>query len=551
MEQCEIGQNLFEKFVKDRIQSGEINLWSPMKKRKLQTWKTMGKKIKVSSNGQILELQEDRNLFARMMVICKSRPEIDIQEAVGTYEFTVVPRSMFATDGEMLHCPAKSVLMSILEKLPAKTDDCRAVSQDATSQGERMQVCIIDAMAEVQSLDKQDWIKSFSQLADHFAWRIFEKYGDNDEIRLIFDRYDLPSSLKEANRKKRLGNHDPVYYRVTSTTHIAKVPMKKLLSHAKTKSELTEYLAERTIEHAERNGTRAVVVYGCESKGNKKDMSYLKSDQEEADTKIVLHALDATASGATEIRIHSPDTDVFILCLRRYPDLCQNTVFVTSKGQNYREINLQPIIRALGPLKTAALPAFHALTGADNTGSFSNKGKSTCWNVFDEASEDAISALSQLGTSDFPSSESQKAVEKLVCQFFVPKTNISTVKALRWWLFTKKQAKSERLPPTLAALNQAILRAHYQLLVWNNDRTPNPSLPSPMDFGWEWKEEEKKWIPIMTTLLPAPEAIIHLVKCKCVKEKCTTKRCQCRKAGLNCTDGCSDTGEEYARRRQW
>ena len=175
MEQCEIGQNLFEKFekfVKDRIQSGEINLWSPMKKRKLQTWKTMGKKIKVSINGQILELQEARNLFARMMVICKSRPEIDIQEAVGTYEFTVVPRSMFATDGEMLHCPAKSVLMSILEKLPAKTDDCRAVSPDATSQGERMQVCIIDAMAEVQSLDKPNWIKSCSQLADHFACRM-------------------------------------------------------------------------------------------------------------------------------------------------------------------------------------------------------------------------------------------------------------------------------------------------------------------------------------------------------------------------------------------
>ena len=81
-------------------------------------------------------------------------------------------------------------------------------------------------------------------------------------------------------------------------------------------------------------------------------------------------------------------------------------MFVTGKGQNYREINLQPIIRALGPLKTAALPAFHALTGAGNTGSFSNKGKATCWNVFDEASEDAISALSQLGTSDFLSSES-------------------------------------------------------------------------------------------------------------------------------------------------
>ena len=101
---------------------------------------------------------------------------------------------------------------------------------------------------------------------------------------------------------------------------------------------MAKYLAEQTIEYAERIGARAVVAYGCECKGTKRDMSYLKSDQEEADTKIVLHALDATANGATEIRIHSPDTDVFILALRRYPDLFQNTVFVTGKGDTYRTI---------------------------------------------------------------------------------------------------------------------------------------------------------------------------------------------------------------------
>ena len=337
LEQSEIGQKLFETFVKDRIQTGQINLWSPMKKRKLQTWKTTGKKIKVSSAGQIVELQEDRNLFARMMVICKSRPEIDIQEAVGTYEFTVVPRSMFAADGEMLHCPSKSALMSILEKLPANTDDCRTAGQDAASQGERMRVSVIDAMAEVQSLDKPEWIRSCSHLADHFTCRIFEKYGDSDEIRLIFDRYDLPSSLKEATRRKRQGNQHPVYYRITPSTHIAKVTMKKLLSHANTKNELAEYLAQKTVEHAERNGTRMVVAYGCECKGNKKDMSYLKSDQEEADTKIVLHALDATANGATEIRVHSPDTDVFILSLRRYPDLSEYSVCDWQRSESSRD----------------------------------------------------------------------------------------------------------------------------------------------------------------------------------------------------------------------
>ena len=62
-----------------------------------------------------------------MMVICNSRPEIDIKEAVGTYEFRVVPRSMFAADGTMLHCPAKSELMHILEKFPSSTNECRIV----------------------------------------------------------------------------------------------------------------------------------------------------------------------------------------------------------------------------------------------------------------------------------------------------------------------------------------------------------------------------------------------------------------------------------------
>ena len=51
---------------------------------------------------------------------------------------------------------------------------------------------------------------------------------------------------------------------------------------------------------------------------------------------------------------------MLILEPRRYPDPCQNTVYVTGKGETYRTI------KALGPLKTAALPSFHALTGAGN-----------------------------------------------------------------------------------------------------------------------------------------------------------------------------------------
>ena len=72
LEESEIGQKLFDYLAKDRIKLGNINLWSPMKNRELQTWKIWGKKIKVSSNSQIVELQEDKNQFRNMMVTCRS-----------------------------------------------------------------------------------------------------------------------------------------------------------------------------------------------------------------------------------------------------------------------------------------------------------------------------------------------------------------------------------------------------------------------------------------------------------------------------------------------
>ena len=89
-----------------------------MKKQKLSTWETAGKKAKVRNENNTVDLREDRNLFARMVVVCKSRPDIDIKEAEGIYEFSVVPRSLFAADGTLLHCSRKSALMDLLEKLP-------------------------------------------------------------------------------------------------------------------------------------------------------------------------------------------------------------------------------------------------------------------------------------------------------------------------------------------------------------------------------------------------------------------------------------------------
>lgn len=145
---------------------------------------------------------------------------------------------------------------------------------------------------------------------------------------------------------------------------------------------------------------------------------------------------------------YSANTDVLALAIRRYSDKCPNTTFVTGRGANHRSIKLQPIVEALGPAKTAALPTFHAITRADNTGSFLGKGKVTCWKEFLEADDSILSAFGNLGREEQPADNIKGGIERFVCRLYLLKTDITTVKDLRWFLFRKKQAESDRLPAT-------------------------------------------------------------------------------------------------------
>ena len=131
--------------------------------------------------------------------------------------------------------------------------------------------------------------------------------------------------------------------------------------------------------------------------------------------------------------------------------MCLNTSFVTGRGTSHRSMKLQPIAKALSPEKTAALPAFHAITGADNAGSLSGKGKVSCWKAFLEADDSVLNALAKLGREEQPGTDIKVGIERFVCQLYLPRTDITTAKELKWFLFKKKQAQSDKLPPTQAA----------------------------------------------------------------------------------------------------
>ena len=84
----EKGEDCLQKFVKERIVTQQLNLWAPMKKLQLQMWSSAVKKVKLRSTNTIIELREDRALFAQLLVVSKARPEVDLVEAFGEFSST-------------------------------------------------------------------------------------------------------------------------------------------------------------------------------------------------------------------------------------------------------------------------------------------------------------------------------------------------------------------------------------------------------------------------------------------------------------------------------
>ena len=158
VERNSIGGNLLTKFIEQRVVSNEANLWSPMKKWKLQIWTANNRRVKVKDRDKVIELSEDRSLFARLLVVSKAQ-NIKLQQNIGIFEFTVVPRALFAVDGSLLHVTSKSDLMEILESSPQQKDVEAMHTSDDTGEDCRS-VAIVDGIAELQCPDKPSWIQT-------------------------------------------------------------------------------------------------------------------------------------------------------------------------------------------------------------------------------------------------------------------------------------------------------------------------------------------------------------------------------------------------------
>lgn len=126
---------------------------------------------------------------------------------------------------------------------------------------------------------------------------------------------------------------------------------------------------------------------------------------------------------------------------------------------------------------------------------------------------------------------------KFVCQAYCPKAvQIDSIPELRWYLFCKHMAESDKLPPTIGTLKQHVLRARIQARVWAQADIPMQEFPDPLENGF-YRDKDGLLKPMTTEDLPAPEAIVEMINCRC-KTSCSTLRCSCKTVDLTCTELC-------------
>ena len=95
---------------------------------------------------------------------------------------------------------------------------------------------------------------------------------------------------------------------------------------------------------------------------------------------------------------------------------------------------------------------------------------------FLEATDEIFQAFHELCEDDEISDKTINAPESFVCSAYCPRgVEIGNIPELRWYLFCKHMAESDRLPPTLGSLKQHMLRVDLQAQIWGQQKAATQS----------------------------------------------------------------------------
>ena len=170
------------------------------------------------------------------------------------------------------------------------------------------------------------------------------------------------------------------------------------------------------------------------------NVAELTSNQEEADTRLLLHAKHAAQEGYEAVAVMSEDKDVFVLLLNFSSIINTRLYLKCSSRTRTRHQRSSSENQARDMRGTDWL---HSFTGCDSVSAFAGKGKIGVLKIL-KGNEGARRAFREVGQSWTVSEDLYTSLEKFTCSMYIPVGNTTShVNDARYELFCAKNGELE------------------------------------------------------------------------------------------------------------
>ncbi|KAE8740861.1 hypothetical protein FOCC_FOCC013607 [Frankliniella occidentalis] len=456
------------------------------------------KAVNIAATNATITVGEDRLqvnpsvLFHR--IICNVHTEEMLEECMG-HELAPRPTALF--DDVSMRMGTKSKLIEVLSKLSPPTSDVPA------------DPCyVIDGGF---LLRRVQWPRpaTYSTICDAYVAYVTKHYGH--DCRVVFDGYGAGPSTKDVQHIRRASIAAKLTVTLDKT---AAVTRDEFLGSSENKAQFLPLLSARL----ERAGVQ------------------VRHADADADYLIVQTALEAGRAGGSVVMV-GEDTDLLVLLAVHANNTDVSMLMPGRQDSPRRVFCSKKLQEALGPHRDLLL-LLHAFTGCDTTSAPYKRGKHMGFAKLEQLHRKKSPLLQTVSVFNNPSATREEiaaAGEEFFVALYGGKKGAG-LNRTRYLSYKKMVARKkltakfvlESLPPTADAAHQHSYRVFLQVQAWRGVTLPATS--------WGWEEQHGRYMPVLTTLRPAPEYLLKLVYCNC-KGACGGN-CECRRVGLPCTSMC-------------
>lgn len=413
--------------------------------------------------------------------------------------------------------------------------------------------------------------------------KVLRFFHEADEVHIVFDcpfiwGFNLKQKVQEGRDSKQKEAPSLETDEIDNTTPIPCTSGQwgSFLANRQNKEKLIFYLGKQLEATKEQLQPGKVLIFGGCSKdgktymvkgGEMNEVAELKSNHEEADTRLFAHA---SWSKQQVVQIVAADTDVFAIMLLNFHHFSGRTMLI-DQSDSSRVLHMNALVEAMNEDQDTDVlllrqrgeiyvqyffGLIHPLIGSDILCSPRTFGPAAVLKACIDFSPYLFSGpkgIQNLAKEDHDCKDAyaryilalfkkryankikMRAVEMFDTNAKIPEV-LETVKTDVW----VQTIENNTTLPTMDCLVLRALNLSFQLKVWTQATKPVIEVPNPLEHGWEGDARGMNMIPDTKENQEKHTSVYKTImnRCKCKKSQCKNGRCACYSSNQNCSSFC-------------